>query len=322
MKTPGHHALEVIGPKAIGPDTTNGTPAETGGRQSHDGLEQHVAELEQQVAGLSAKNAELVRANQELAGTQRQLQAMLDKGAVLGAGGVTHGDPEMKLAQQALRQSDEWLREVLRSTRCILNSGEAEAPEGWRERVMNELTIFRWNFPVLNLEAAQEVFPLDVPPDSTYQQVWSNSRHPDDFNEMHRVTRDAFLHDKPFYRNVFRCTDKHGIEHWMQEFITIHKLGENRWHLFGINTDITELKKSENALRSSEEKLRQFTAQLERSNRELQDFAYVASHDLQEPLRKIVVFGERLKEKNADNLTPNRWIIWTGCRKRRHGCRP
>jgi light-regulated signal transduction histidine kinase (bacteriophytochrome) len=55
-------------------------------------------------------------------------------------------------------------------------------------------------------------------------------------------------------------------------------------------------------LRQSEEKLRQFTAQLEYSNRELQDFAYVASHDLQEPLRKIVVFGERLKEKCGEAL--------------------
>jgi PAS domain S-box-containing protein len=224
------------------------------------------------------------------------------QGVVLGTIGVTRDIHEMKLAQEALRQSDERLREVLRSTRCILNCGEAEAPEGWRERVMNELTIFRWDFPVLNLEAAQEVFPLEVPPDKQYQQVWSESRHPDDFNQMHEVTRDAFLHDKPFYRNVFRCTDKHGIEHWMQEFITIHKLGENRWHLFGINTDITDLKKSESALRSSKEKLRQFAAQLERSNRELQDFAYVASHDLQEPLRKIVVFGERLKEKNSAAL--------------------
>ncbi len=75
--------------------------------------------------------------------------------------------------------------------------------------------------------------------------------------------------------------------------------------LVGIGRDITERKQAEDALRSSERKLRQFTVQLERSNRELQDFAYVASHDLQEPLRKIVVFGERLKEKNSGNMGPD-----------------
>jgi light-regulated signal transduction histidine kinase (bacteriophytochrome) len=74
--------------------------------------------------------------------------------------------------------------------------------------------------------------------------------------------------------------------------------------LAGINLDITERMRAEEALRDSDEKLRQFAAQLERSNRELQDFAYVASHDLQEPLRKIVVFGERLKEKNSAALGP------------------
>jgi light-regulated signal transduction histidine kinase (bacteriophytochrome) len=47
------------------------------------------------------------------------------------------------------------------------------------------------------------------------------------------------------------------------------------------------------------EKLRLFTRELERSNRELQDFAFVASHDLQEPLRKIQAFGDRLKTKHA-----------------------
>jgi two-component system, sensor histidine kinase and response regulator len=70
----------------------------------------------------------------------------------------------------------------------------------------------------------------------------------------------------------------------------------------GITRDIHEMKLAQEALHESKERLHQFTVQLERSNRELQDFAYVASHDLQEPLRKIVVFGDRLKEKCNDAL--------------------
>ncbi len=72
--------------------------------------------------------------------------------------------------------------------------------------------------------------------------------------------------------------------------------------LVGIGSDITELKRTEAALRASEDKLREFSTHLERTNRELQDFAYVTSHDLQEPLRKIVVFGDRLKEKSGGQL--------------------
>ena len=66
--------------------------------------------------------------------------------------------------------------------------------------------------------------------------------------------------------------------------------------ILGIFTDITERK-------IAEAKLRAFTTKLEKSNRELQDFAYIASHDLQEPLRKIVVFGERLRNRCIDKLT-------------------
>lgn len=52
----------------------------------------------------------------------------------------------------------------------------------------------------------------------------------------------------------------------------------------------------------TEAELRRYAKKLEFSNRELEDFAYVASHDLQEPLRKIEAFGDRLAAKYAAEL--------------------
>jgi PAS domain S-box-containing protein len=67
-------------------------------------------------------------------------------------------------------------------------------------------------------------------------------------------------------------------------------------YLLGISEDITERKEAE-------EQVRRFTARLEQHNRELQDFVYVASHDLQEPLRKVQAFGDRLKSRCAEQLS-------------------
>ena len=56
------------------------------------------------------------------------------------------------------------------------------------------------------------------------------------------------------------------------------------------------------ALRKLEEKRREYTQALESSNKEMQDFVFVASHDLQEPLRKIQSFGEFLRDEFKEAL--------------------
>jgi PAS domain S-box-containing protein len=84
--------------------------------------------------------------------------------------------------------------------------------------------------------------------------------------------------------------------------------GEYRWHLtqgvpifnaqqeltmwVGTCTDVHDQKVFQESLES---KIEERTRDLKRSNIELQQFAYVASHDLQEPLRKITTFSEMLR---------------------------
>lgn len=69
-----------------------------------------------------------------------------------------------------------------------------------------------------------------------------------------------------------------------------------------IERDIIQLKRTEQALRHSEEDLLRTSRELERSNKDLESFAYIASHDLQEPLRTITGFLQLLEQKVGNQL--------------------
>jgi PAS domain S-box-containing protein len=74
------------------------------------------------------------------------------------------------------------------------------------------------------------------------------------------------------------------INKWLE--LTISRMDEN--HLIHIFTDVTVNKQSQLELERT-------IQELKRSNANLEDFAYAASHDLKEPIRKIRTFSERLK---------------------------
>lgn len=78
------------------------------------------------------------------------------------------------------------------------------------------------------------------------------------------------------------------IEEYFESEIFPLKRGGKIIGVQGLSADVTRRKKSE-------EKNKRFAEELKRSNKDLETFAFVASHDLQEPLRKIATFVERIK---------------------------
>lgn len=99
--------------------------------------------------------------------------------------------------------------------------------------------------------------------------------------------------------------------HFQYEYQMLHKDGAYRWvlcrglavqdeagvayRIAGSMSDISKRKQAETTLAEQ-------TIELTRSNAELEQFAYVASHDLQEPLRKIEAFSDRLETKYSSQL--------------------
>lgn len=120
--------------------------------------------------------------------------------------------------------------------------------------------------------------------------------HPDD---LHVLSQESFARatEQETHQMEFRIIEpvNSALKHLYLWGETIFDASGLPLNIFGIIQDVT-------VQRQAELQLEAHAAELERSNRELQAFAYVASHDLQEPLRKIQAFGDRLQQKYRPHL--------------------
>lgn len=93
--------------------------------------------------------------------------------------------------------------------------------------------------------------------------------------------------------------DKFGLEGWF-EVSAVKQAGDG---VVVTYNNITERKQAELRAQRQATELREANAELKRSNESLQQFAHIASHDLQEPLRRIQAFSDLLKTQFADNIS-------------------
>lgn len=110
------------------------------------------------------------------------------------------------------------------------------------------------------------------------------------------VPLNVFPENMDSYHRDYEIKDENGIVKILSTYAKIIRDNEGGIQkVIGTTRDVTQLKEYEKILENK-------IAELNRSNMELEEFAYVASHDLQEPLRKISTFGHRLMSLFAMKL--------------------
>lgn len=140
-------------------------------------------------------------------------------------------------------------------------------------------------------------------PESIAAKGWIEIVHPEEREENRRAWMEAVTSGKDFlFEHRFRRHD--GEYRWqLSRAVPQRDAGGNIQMWVGTSTDVhdqkTFSKELEIKVQERTKDLQQANQELERMNEELASFAYVSSHDLQEPLRKIQTFANRIAEKEV-----------------------
>ena len=148
---------------------------------------------------------------------------------------------------------------------------------------------------------------------------WLSYFHEDDYAAVKTTWIDSFSTELPWKGNWRVRSGLTGDYVWHMVSATPLRDSDQRvihWTGFMLDIDAQkvieqtlrdneELRKNKSNLENSQQQLAYSIGELNRSNTELAQFAYVASHDLQEPLRKIQAFSTMLTQQYAPALDPN-----------------
>ena len=221
-----------------------------------------------------------------------------EKGEVEAVAGTTRDITEIKLAEQEVRESNERFRNLADQSPMIVYIVEPNA-----EARMSYFNTAWLRYTGLKYEEA-----LD--------RAWNGIVHPEDVQSVYDIYVPAFENRQPYTLPAVRLRRHDGVYRWHLFKGTPRYLPSGEFiGYIGVGIDIHEQKLAQEALKQSEGQLQQKVAErtaelertvqeLRRSNVNLEEFAYAASHDLKEPIRKIHFFSDRIKERMGEQMTP------------------